>query len=75
MLVLLYRSGELKFMFGTYTFAYLSVCVYGGGGGGGGGEGGSKGLNHKISRFAMDSHLKTSISETKGRKGVEVYTF
>ena len=34
-----------------------------------------RGLNHKISRFAADLRLKSSISETKRRKGVKVDIF
>ena len=42
------------------------------GGGGGGGRRGSS-YNDKISRFATDFHLKSSVSETKGRERVKVY--
>ena len=42
--------------------------------GGGGGGGAVKAKINKISRSATDCHLKTSISETKGTKGVK-YTF
>ena len=38
-----------------------------------GGGGGGIGLYHKISRFPTNFHLKSSDSETKGRKGVKVY--
>ena len=32
------------------------------------------GLKHKIIHFAKDFHLKSSISEMKCRRGVQVYT-
>ena len=35
--------------------------------------GGSKG--HIISRLAIDCHVKSPISETKGREGAQKYTF
>ena len=40
----------------------------------GGGGGGVKAKAKKISRFTTDFHSKSSISETKGRRG-EKYTF
>ena len=38
-------------------------------------EAGIKAKTNKISPFITDFHSKTSISETKGRKGVKVYIF